>query len=140
MIVHAVRELDSCNRCGFLFIPEWPLARSFLHSTCSLFKSFDKDVFVLPRIDVLLLKVQDRWKFTSPRTPYSVHALHSGCRPCDFSLYSVFIPQRGMYLERLFHLGDFDLWHQYGVCGHMGCRINCYFGCLATYPFHNFVV
>ena len=134
MIAHAVRELDSCNRCGILFIPEWPLASlwSFLHSTYSLFKSFDKDDFVLPRIDILLLKVQDRWKFTSPRTPYSVHAFRSGCRPCDFSLCSLFIPQWGMYLECLFHLGVFDLCHQYGVCGHMGCRNNCYFGCLAT--------
>ena len=35
--------------------------------------------------------------------------------------------------------------HQYGVCGHIGCRINSYCGCLAmhfmpSYPFHNFGV
>ena len=27
------------------------------------------------------------------------------------------------------------LCHQYGVCGHIGCRIHSYFGCLATLCF-----
>ena len=111
LIVRAVRELDSdmwdpvYTRMVvsiFLFF--------FSHSMTSLFKSFDKDVFVLPGIDNLLLKVQDKWKFTSPRIPYSVYVLRSGCWRCDCNLYSLFIPQWGVYLECLFQLGAFDLW------------------------------
>ena len=79
LLVRAIRELDSYNPCGILFTPEWPSASywPFYISTSSLFKSFDKDVFVFYRIDNLFLKLQDNWKFTSPRIPYSVHDLRS---------------------------------------------------------------
>lgn len=58
LIVRSVRKLEACNGFGTLVIPEWPSASfwPFLHSTPSRFKSFVKDVFVLPRIDNLLIE------------------------------------------------------------------------------------
>lgn len=71
---------------------------AFFTFTLSLFKTSDKDVFVLPQIDNLLLKIQNKWK--SPRIPYSVHALPAGYWPCD--LFSLFIRQCMCFVLRVF--------------------------------------
>ena len=54
----AVRVLTACSGRGTLIIPEWPSAyfSPLLRNGPSLFKSFVREVFVLPAIKDLILE------------------------------------------------------------------------------------
>ena len=58
LVVDAVRVLTACSGRGTLIIPEWPSAYSWplLRDGPSRFKSFVREVFVLPAIKYLILE------------------------------------------------------------------------------------
>ena len=68
LIVPSVRKLKACSGVGTLIVPEWPSAVfwPFVHASPLKFRSFVKDVFILPKIDGLLCEVQDKKQFTKP--------------------------------------------------------------------------